>query len=113
MDNELDILNMMKKLDPSISLKFTDDQLVVYIHIAQTVISIMGNIDDEKLVLATALKALALCALPENSSMTSQKIKDVEIKYYQGQGRSKWETLFDALINGETIDDRSLEYVGI
>ncbi|MGL5712351.1 MAG: hypothetical protein ACRCX2_04975 [Paraclostridium sp.] len=108
------VLETIKMLDPTVSSRYTDTQLTTYISIANASIKLSGvNIPAEKLVLAVSLKTLSMVTLPENSSMSRKKIKDVEVAYYQGQGKSKWDTLFDSLVNGEDVDGKKLEYVGI
>lgn len=109
----LEVLTTIKMLDPTVATRFTDEQLLTYVKIANAVVSQIEGIPSEKIVLALSLKTLSLISLPENSSLSSKKIKDVTITYYQGQGKSKWDTLFDSLVSGQEISDKTLEYVGI
>lgn len=108
-----EVLQTIKKLDPTISMKLTDEQILVYIEIAYAYVSTMDTIKPERMTLALALKTLSLATLPETSSLSKKKIKDVEMTYYQGQGRSKWDELFDSLVFGDDLSDKSLFYVGI
>lgn len=109
----LEVINTIKLLDPTISSRFTDEQIQSYIEISLSVMDAYSGLDSNKIVLAVSLKTLSLLTLPENSSLSKKKIKDVEITYYQGQGRSKWDSLFDSLVNGGDISDKSLFYIGI
>lgn len=109
----VEILTTMKMLDPKLVANFTDAQLKTYIEMANMIIEVSGAvIPAEKFILAVAVKALSLLATPENSSLSKKKIKDVEITYYQGQGKSKWDVMFDAIVSGEQTD-LTLNYVGI
>jgi hypothetical protein len=104
---------MIDMLDSSVMTKYTEEQLAVYIDIALTIIESSNlEIDDDKLVLAVAVKTLSIFSIPENSSLSSKKIKDVEITYYGGQGKSKWDSMFDSIIDGSGTET-SLKYVGI
>lgn len=107
------VLERIKLLDPSLSSKYSDEQLLIYIELAYAYVSTIEDLDETKLVMAVALKTLSMASLPENSSLSSKKIKDVEITYYQGQGKNKWDSLFDSLLNGSNDSDLSLYYVGI
>lgn len=112
-ENVLAVLERIKLLDPSVSLKYSDEQLLIYIELAYAYVSTIEDFDETKLVMAVALKTLAMVSLPENSSLSSKKIKDVEITYYQGQGKNKWDSLFDSFLKGDGDSDLALYYVGI
>ena len=107
------ILLKMNVLDPSIAFTYTEDQLRSYIAIAEMAVDAMGQqIPDERYVLVMAVKTLSLLSIPENSSLSKKKIKDVEVTYFQGQGRNKWDVLLDSLL-GDSSGDDSLNYVGV
>lgn len=109
-----DVLTKINLLDPALTSTYTREQLTTYIEIADTMITASGVvIPADKFILAVAVKTLSLLSIPENSSLSKKKIKDVEITYFQGQGKSKWDTLFDSIVSGDTGDDKSLWYVGI
>ncbi|MGL4999968.1 MAG: hypothetical protein ACRC5T_13475 [Cetobacterium sp.] len=108
-----DILLKIRLLDPSLEKKYSQEQLLVYIDLAYSYVSSFDELDDSKVAMATALKTLALAFLPENSSLTKKKIKDVEITYFQGQGKNKWEHMFDSLVKGRDDSDTALRYIGI
>lgn len=107
------ILATMDMLDPELVSNYTAEQLRAYVEMAYMVIEVSGTkLPDEKFVLAIAVKALSLLTIPENSSLSKKKIKDVEITYFQGQGKSKWDSIFDSIITGEETD-LAIRYVGI
>lgn len=109
----LEVLAKINSLDPALASNYTEEQLRSYLVIAEISVDAMGvQIPDERYVLVMAVKTLSLLSIPENSSLSKKKIKDVEVTYYQGQGRSKWDTLLDSLL-GESGDDMALAYVGI
>lgn len=110
----VEVLTKIKMLDPILSLNYTDEQLITYVGIANITISVSGiEIPEDVLILAVAVKTLALLYIPENSSLSTKKIKDVEVSYYQGQGKNKWDMLFDSIILGTIDDEKRLYYVGI
>ena len=109
----LEAITTIKMLDPTSGNTLSDEQFAAYLNIAYVVVSKNENLSEDKFVLALALKTLSFIFLPENSSLSSKKIKDVSITYYQGQGKSKWDSLYDALLAEDKIPDNLLEYVGI
>ncbi|MGL5050818.1 MAG: hypothetical protein ACRC6E_09385, partial [Fusobacteriaceae bacterium] len=108
----LEIMTKIRLLDPSLEKKYTFEQLLIYVELAYSYVSSFDDLDESKVAMAVALKTLALAFLPENSSLTKKKIKDVEITYFQGQGKNKWEHMFDSLIKGKDDSDTALRYIG-
>lgn len=109
----LEVIAKIKMLDPQLVSNYTDEQVLSYIQMAVMFIEVSGiEIPEDKYVFAVAVKTLALLSTPENSSLDKQKIKDVEVTYFGGQGKGKWDSLFDSIITGVT-DDTALYYVGI
>lgn len=116
MDNILfdNVLQAMQMFYPSISDRFTNEELESNFEIAKIYFEINNRDLDEKILLkAIALKTLSLLFLPENSNMNSQRIKDVEVRYYQGAGKSKWDMLLDALLDGDDSLYGKLHYIGM
>ncbi|MGL5716962.1 MAG: hypothetical protein ACRCX2_28360 [Paraclostridium sp.] len=108
------ILATMSMLDPELIANFTKAQINSYVNMAYIIIEASGlKIPADKFTLAIAIKALSLLTTPENSNLSKKKIKDVEVTYFQGQGKSKWDSIFDSIINGDYGSDLTLNYVGI
>ncbi|MGL5962049.1 MAG: hypothetical protein ACRCZ0_08860 [Cetobacterium sp.] len=113
MEKIFEILSMIKTLDPVLASNYNDKQLSTYVELAITLIENAEIIIPEaKFVTSVAIKTLSLLSIPENSSLSDKKIKDVEISYYQGQGQSRWQKMWDSMINGD-FSDTALYYVGI
>lgn len=110
----VEVLAKINMLDPVLTSNYTQEQLLTYIGIAEISVAASGTkIPDDVYVLAIAVKTLSLLTIPENSSLSKKKIKDVEVTYFQGQGKSKWDSLFDAIVSGDVGDDKAIWYVGI
>lgn len=112
-DKFVEILEVIKSFYPEIEDEFTDEVIRANYNIANAYIKLRGiEPDDEKFNDAMALKTLSLLYLPSNSTMTSQRVKDVEIRYYQGMGKGKWDMLLDALLDGDDYRYNELKYIG-
>lgn len=110
----LQVLATVKMLDPTLVAGFSAIQLETFIDMAVMFIEASGlEIPEDKYILAVAVKTLSLLSIPETSSLEKKKIKDVEISYYEGQGKSRWDAMFDAIINGTMDGEKALYYVGI
>ena len=105
------VLIAIKNLDPTISTKYTDAQIIVFIDIANAIID--DSIAEDKVVLCLALITLDLLSTPETSNSTGKSIGAVSISYSSKVGTSKWRTMYEALLNGTLISDNSIMYVGI
>ena len=112
-DKIIEILEVIKSFHPEINDEFTDEVITTNLNVASAYLKLRGlEKDDDNYKDALALKTLSLLYLPSNSSMTSQRVKDVEIRYYQGMGKSKWDMLLDALLDGDDHRYKELRYIG-
>lgn len=110
-EHSQEVLELIKVLDPTISLRYTDEQLLIFIEIASTLVS--PDIPDDKEVLAVALLTLDMLSKPEQSNITSKQIAGVRMTYTAGASTSKWKEMYDSLVSGEATSETSVHYVGI
>lgn len=108
------VLQAMETFYPEISNRFSEGELESNFEIAKIYFEISRpDIDEKILPKVLALKTLSLLFLPENANMNAQRIKDVEVRYYQGAGKNKWDMLLDALLDGDDALFGKLRYIGM
>lgn len=118
------ILDNIKTLHPQSAIKYTDEQLIMYIDIVKSValadtawmnaeMSIEDAVKNQEL--AIALLVLDYLFTSEfGASASRKKVRDVEISFYDASSGTRWKQLYKVLVNN-TLNDQSLElhYVGI
>lgn len=113
--DEQSILNIIKKLYPSITTMYSDDELLIYINICMPIVAIeCASLSVEQQEYACALLVLDLC-LAQSADGTWQKsgeIKDAKTESGQSS-KSRWRMLYDMIVGGASNGDNQLYYVAV
>ena len=106
------VMGMISLISPETFETFSQEQIIQCYEVALIFLEINRvEIEEDMMVKALCFKTLSLLYLQENSNYSKQRIKDVETAYYQGMGRSKWDVMYDAVVQGTYGND--LRYRGV